>query len=88
MVDGKEQERFGKSATVASDCTTILAERAIDFIQSNRESPFFLFLSFYRPHLAWTPVPERDFAHYKDRPITVPDPPAGSSVTREKLESG
>ena len=86
LVDGKEQERFGKSAIVASDCTTILADRAIDFIQSNRESPFFLFLSFYRPHLAWTAVPEQDFAHYKDRPMTVPDPPAGSSVMGEKLE--
>jgi uncharacterized sulfatase len=86
LVDGQAQERFGKSATVASDCTTVLAERAIDFIQSNRKSPFFLFLSFYRPHLAWTPVPEQDFAHFKDRPITVPDPPPGSSVTREKLE--
>lgn len=86
LVDGQEQERFGKSAIVATDCTTILADRAIDFVQSNRESPFFLFLSFYRPHLAWSPVPEQDYARYKDRPMTVPDPPAGSSVTRKKLE--
>ena len=86
LVDGNEQERFGKSADVASDCTTILADRAIDFLQSNREAPFFLFLSFYRPHLAWLPVPDQDFARYQDRPVTVPDPPAGSSVTKEKLE--
>jgi arylsulfatase A-like enzyme len=86
LIDGTEQERFGKSSTVASDCTTILADRAIGFLRSNRGSPFFLFLSFYRPHLAWSPVPDRDFAHYKDRPMTVPDPPAGCSVTKEKLE--
>ncbi|NQT15167.1 MAG: sulfatase-like hydrolase/transferase, partial [Planctomycetes bacterium] len=86
LVDGKEEEHFGKKADVASDCTTILADRAIHFLQSNRQGPFFLFLSFYRPHLAWQPVPDEDFAHYKDRPVTVPDPPAGSSVTKEKVE--
>ncbi len=86
LVDGKERKRFGKSADVASDCTTILADRAIDFLQSNREAPFFLFLSFYRPHLAWLPVPDQDFARYQDRPVTVPDPPTGGSVTKEKLE--
>ena len=67
LVDGQEQERFGKSSIVASDCTTILADRAIDFLASQPPKPFFLFLSFYRPHLAWLPVPEEDLAHYKDR---------------------
>ncbi len=86
LVDGEERARFGKSAEVVSDCTTILADRAIDFIRSNQERPFFLFLSFYRPHLAWLPVPEQDYARYRDRPVTVPDPPAGSSMTKEKLE--
>jgi uncharacterized sulfatase len=86
VIDGKEQERFGKSSDVASDCTTILANRAIAFLRSNREGPFFLFLSFYRPHLAWSPVPEQDLAHYENRPMTVPDPPEGCSVTREKLQ--
>ena len=85
MVDGREAERFGKSSTVASDCTTILSDRAIAFLQSNRENPFFLFLSFYRPHLAWLPVPDEDLAHYKDRPLAVPSPPAESSVSSDKL---
>ena len=86
LVDGREDEHFRKSSDIASDCTTILAERAIDFIRANRTNPFFLYLSFYRPHLAWQPVPEEDSAHYKDRPLTVPDPPADSSVSHEKLQ--
>ena len=86
LIDGREQQPFGKSASVAADCTTILADRAVDFIRSNRQDPFFLYLSFYRPHLAWLPVPEEDFAHYKDRPVAVPDPPAGSTVGKEKLQ--
>lgn len=86
LVDGREAKKFGKSSDVASDCTTILADRAIDFVESNRAKPFFLYLSFYRPHLAWQPVPEEDFAHYRDQPVTAPDPPADSTVSREKLE--
>ena len=85
LIDGNEEKRFGKSSAVASDCTTILGDRAIDFIQSNRENPFFLFLSLNRPHLAWMPVPDEDLAHYKDRPVAVPDPSADGTVSREKL---
>lgn len=85
LVDGDEAERFGKSSTIASDCTTILSDRAIAFLQSNRENPFFLFLSFYRPHLAWSPVPDEDLAHYKDQPVAVPHPPPDSSVSNDKL---
>jgi len=67
LIDGKEEGRL------KSDRTSILADRAIHFIRSNREKPFFLFLSIYRPHLAWLPVPDEDLAHYKGRPLTVPD---------------
>ncbi len=86
VVNGSEEERLRKSADIASDCTTVLADRAIDFLQSNRETPLFLFLSFNRPHLAWLPVPDEDLARYRDRLVTVPGPPTGSSVTKEKLE--
>lgn len=36
--------------------------------------------------MAWNAVPEQDYAHYKDRPLTVPDQPPGCSVTRAKLQ--
>lgn len=85
LINGEEDESFGKSSSISADCTSILADKAISFIQSNQEKPFFLYLSFYRPHLAWQPVPEEDFAHYKDKLIEVPDPPDDSTVSKEKL---
>jgi len=88
LVDGEERQRndFGKSATIASDCTTILADRSIDFIKSNCDKPFFLLTTFYRPHLAWKPVPEKDYARYKDRPVAIPDHRGDSNVSKDELE--
>ncbi len=87
LLAGREDKRFGKSASIASDCTTVLADRAIDFLHSNRKGPFFLFLSFYRPHLNWEPVPDADLARYKNRLVAVCDPPADSSVAKDKLQA-
>lgn len=53
--------------------TDVLADRAIHFIEQNADRPFFLYFSLYRPHLPWGPVAERDYAHYKDKKLTVPD---------------
>ena len=86
LVDGQEDPHFGRSSDIPSDCTTILADRAIDFLQTNRTKPFFLYLAFYRPHLPWLRVPEKDYAPYKDQPLTVPDPLADSTVSHEKLQ--
>ena len=86
LVDGEEDAGFRRSSDVPSDCTTILADRAIDFIESNRTTPFFLFLTFYRPHLPWRHVPDQDFVHYKDRPVTVPDPLTDNTVSRDRLQ--
>jgi arylsulfatase A-like enzyme len=85
LVDGRPRRDFKKSASVAEDSTTVLSNRAIEFIRSGQEQPFFLYVSFYRPHLGWEPVPEEDFAHYKNRPIVVPDTPAGSTVSKKEL---
>ncbi len=52
-------------------CTDIFAEQAIGFIERNRTSPFFCYLSFNAPH---TPlqVPDKYYRHYKNI-----DPSAG-----------
>lgn len=46
-------------------CSDIFAENAIDFIEENKEGPFFCYLSFNAPH---TPlqVPDKYYAIYKD----------------------
>ena len=85
FVAGKEDHNFRKSSSIQSDSTTILTDRALEFIRTNNAEPFFLFLSYYRPHLRWQPVPEEDFAGYKDQTLTVPDPPPAGSVSEDKL---
>ncbi len=85
LIDGQEVGHFRKSSVIESDSTTILADRAIKFLRSHSEDPFFLFLSFYRPHLRWRPVPDEDFDLYRDRPVEVPELVADSSVTKDQL---
>jgi len=77
LVDGKEVERFRNDPRH----TDVLVDRAIRFIRTNRRTPFFLFLSIYLPHLPWQFVPDEDLAHYKDRPLTVPDVSRFADVT-------
>jgi len=69
LLDGEEVERFRNDPRH----TDVLADQAIRFIRMNRETPFFLYLSIYLPHLPWQFVPDEDLAHYKDRPLKIPD---------------
>jgi choline-sulfatase len=83
LVDGKEVPRF----RFATNHTDVLANRAIHFIEQNRERPFFLFFSIYLPHLPWGAITEADRAHYRDRLLTVPktdaiDPERLQELTR------
>jgi arylsulfatase len=61
----------GKQEKYNGYCTDIFAEEAIGFIEKNRQSPFFCYLSFNAPH---TPlqVPEEYYQKYKNI-----DPSAG-----------
>ncbi len=57
--------RNGLQEAYEGYCSDIFADQAIDFIQMNHKSPFFLFLSFNAPH---TPlqVPDEYYQKYKD----------------------
>ncbi len=61
----------GKQEKYNGYCTDIFAKQAIQFIENNRQSPFFCYLSFNAPH---TPlqVPEEYYQKYKNI-----DPSAG-----------
>ena len=43
----------------------IFTEKAVDFIEKNHQSPFFLYLAYTIPHMEIT-VPEKEKAQYKD----------------------
>lgn len=81
LVNGEEISNFRADP----HHTDILADRAIEFLRSHREGPFFLFLSFYRPHLPWDAVPAEDLAPYEGKTLTVPESSVGSAALREKL---
>ena len=55
----------GKMEKYTGYCTDIFAEQAIQFIEKNRQSPFFCYLAFNAPH---TPlqVPEKYYQQYKN----------------------
>ena len=51
--------------------TDVLTDAALDFISTNADQPFFIYLPYNAPH---TPlqVPEKYYARYKDADLTVP----------------
>ena len=51
LIDGNEPVRFIKSLEDQSQLTTLYTERAVKFINSNRKSPFFLYLAHSMPHV-------------------------------------
>jgi len=55
----------GKQEKYNGYCTDIFAEQAVRFIEKNRQSPFFCYLSFNAPH---TPlqVPDKYYQKYKN----------------------
>ncbi len=44
----------------------LVTDSAIEFIQSNRDQPFFLYLPFFAPHTPFDYQPDEDRVHYKD----------------------
>lgn len=78
LIDGKEVPRFRH----ATNHTDVLADRAINFIERNRERPFFLFFSIYLPHLPWGAITEADKAHYANKDLTLPKTDA---INRKQL---
>ncbi|MFA6560407.1 MAG: sulfatase-like hydrolase/transferase [Verrucomicrobiia bacterium] len=66
--------------------TDILTDRAIRFVRDSRTKSFFLFFNVYVPHEATQFTTEEDLAHYKDRPLTVPDLSRFPGTTMETTE--
>lgn len=63
--------------------TDILTDRAIGFIERNKEQPFFLCLATRAPHGRWLPVAQLDWQPYAELDPTIPDYP-GLDITRVK----
>jgi choline-sulfatase len=86
-IDGEIKKREGFEVD-------LLTEAAIGFIERSHAKPFLLCLHFRSPHAAWLPMPEQDFAPYKDLDPKLPQPDfpkldtvRAKKVTREYLGS-
>jgi choline-sulfatase len=84
LVDGKELKG---SFVVEPRHTDVLTDRAIHFVRSQREKPFFLFYSIDVPHerTRFTSM-EEDLAHYQGRTLTIPDLSRFPEVTMAPAE--
>ena len=63
--------------------TDILTDRAIGFVERNKDQPFFLCLATRAPHGRWLPVAPEDWEPYAELDPTIPDYP-GLDITRVK----
>ncbi len=57
-------------------------DKAIDFIERNRDKPFFCYIPFTTPHSPWS-VPEEYWNKYRDRSIAQPATMASREVPEE-----
>lgn len=62
-------EENGRMIRTKGYIVDVCTDRALQFIDRNRERPFFCYLPFTTPHSPWA-APEPDWQRFKDRPIT------------------
>jgi uncharacterized sulfatase len=88
-------EKDGETREFEGFTQNILTDHAIEFIERNEDRPFALSMHYRAPHAPWLPMPEEDWAPYRDleSPL-LPDPDYpnldtewANRVTREYLAS-
>jgi uncharacterized sulfatase len=75
-VDGRVQELRGS-------LPDLLADAGMHFIEANRRQPFLLSIHFRAPHAPYAPVPEQDFAPFRNLDPAIPDVPG---LPRERVK--
>jgi len=62
-------EDEGKMVKTKGYIVDVCTDQALAFIDQHREKPFFCYVPFTTPHSPWA-APEKDWARFKDRPIS------------------
>jgi uncharacterized sulfatase len=65
----------GVTRTLEGSLPDRLVDEGLRFLDQNRARPFLLSVHFRAPHAPYAPVPERDFAPYRDLDPTIPAVP-------------
>ena len=64
----------GQVKQVAGYTPDIFGDHALRIIRENRQRPFLISLHFRAPHEKWLPVPDEDWAPFKDLDPEIPNP--------------
>ncbi len=59
----------GKMIRTQGYIVDVCTDRALRFIDRNKDTPFFCYIPFTTPHSPWA-APQKDWARFKDKPIT------------------
>lgn len=62
-------EEDGRMIRTEGYIVDVCTDRALGFIEKNKDSPFFCYVPFTTPHSPWA-APEKDWARFKTLPIT------------------
>ncbi|MBL9156238.1 MAG: arylsulfatase [Verrucomicrobiales bacterium] len=62
-------EEDGRMIKTHGYIVDVCTDKALAFIDQHREKPFFCYVPFTTPHSPWA-APEKDWARFKDKPIT------------------
>ena len=66
-IDGKQVKTEGYVVNTFTD-------HALKFIEANKDKPFALSVHYREPHAAWRPMPDEDWAQFKDIDAKLPNP--------------
>jgi arylsulfatase A-like enzyme len=75
-------EDEGKMVKTEGYIVDVCTDKALDFIDEHKDQPFFCYVPFTTPHSPWA-APEKDWARFKDKPITQTATLAGQEVADE-----
>lgn len=63
-------EHNGKMIRAKGYIVDACTDKALEFIDRNKERPFFCYVPFSTPHSPWA-APAKDWARFKDKPLTL-----------------
>lgn len=75
-------EENGRMIRTKGYIADVCTDRAIRFIDKNKDRPFFCYVPFTTPHSPWA-APERDWLRFKDKPISQRATDSAKEVTDE-----
>lgn len=73
-------EENGRMIRTQGYIVDVCTDRALLFIERNKDKPFLCYVPFTTPHSPWA-APERDWARFKNKPITQTATVPGQEVT-------